>query len=159
MKSIKLIVKNSIVWLSAHLIIASLSARISDDFFHRNSRLFKSFEFERSGEIWNHLFKVKQWKVYLPDGASLMKRNYNKKTLPDFNINTLSKFIIEMRRAEFTHWISILPAPLFFLFNPRFAAWINVIYAVCSNFPFIITQRYNRPKIERLYYYKQRKHK
>lgn len=154
MRLIKLIVINSIAWFTAHIIIASLSANISDRYFQHN-KLFKTFKVERSGDIWNELFKVKKWKSFLPDGSILIKHGYNKSELPDFSSSTINKFIIEMRRAEFTHWISMLPAPLFFLFNPRYAAWINVLYALISNFPFIITQRYNRPKLEKIYHYKQ----
>lgn len=54
MRSIKLVVVNSIVWLIAHLIIASSSAKMSNDFFERN----------------DYLFKVKRWKAYLPDGST-----------------------------------------------------------------------------------------
>lgn len=154
MRPIKLIFINSISWFTTHIIISLLSANIPDIYFQHN-KLFKTFKFERSGKIWNELFKVKKWKSFLPDGSILIKNSYSKSELKDFRISTLNKLIIEMRRAEFTHWISILPLPLFFLFNPHYGRWINALYALVSNLPFIITQRYNRPKLEKIYQYKQ----
>jgi len=44
----------------------------------------------------------------------------------------------------------MLPALLFFLWNP-FDAWmINIIYAICANIPCIISQRYNGPRVMQL---------
>lgn len=159
MRTIKLVVMNCIGWLAAHLFIASLSSKIHDSFFERYRIIFKTFAFEQSGELWNHLFKVRRWKDQLPDGSKLISNGFDKSRLPDYKMTTLKKFIIEMRRAELAHWLSMLPAPFFLIFNPRWAGMINVLYAFVSNFPFIITQRYNRPKLEKLYQYKLDKKK
>lgn len=58
--------------------------------------------------------------------------------------------MIETQRAELTHWFLIPPAFLFFLWNPAWAGWVMVIYALVVNLPFIMIQRYNRPRLERV---------
>ncbi|MDG0792194.1 hypothetical protein OMP38_15960 [Cohnella ginsengisoli] len=57
-------------------------------------------------------------------------------------------FAAETKRAELTHWLSILPAPLFFLWNPVWVGWIMVLYAAAFNLPIIVVQRYNRGRID-----------
>ena len=63
---------------------------------------------------------------------------------------SIKRFILETRRAELTHWLSIVPAPLFFIWNPPWAGWLMVGYAVVVNAPFILIQRYNRPRLEKI---------
>lgn len=58
--------------------------------------------------------------------------------------------MIETQRAEWTHWVSMLPAPLFFIWNPVWAGWLMILYALIANLPFIIIQRYNRPRLLKL---------
>jgi len=57
---------------------------------------------------------------------------------------------IETRRAELTHWLLMVPAPFFFLWNPAWAGWVMIVYALLANCPFIMIQRYNRPRLERV---------
>jgi len=91
---------------------------------------------------------LKKWKKYLIDGSSIVKKSYNKSHLHGSRQQDLISFAAETKRAELTHWLLMLPAPLFFLWNPTWAGWIIIAYALFANLPFIITQRYNRGRIE-----------
>ena len=73
----------------------------------------------------------------------------SKKTIEELESEQyINDFILETRRAEFIH-----PA-LVFLKSSRKVKFINIVYAIVSNVPIIIVQRYNRPKLERFYYKK-----
>ena len=65
-------------------------------------------------------------------------------------LDYFKKFLIEVNRAELSHWLQMLPAPIFFLFNLPIIGYFMIVYAVLFNLPFIIAQRYNRPKILRI---------
>ncbi|MDW0113292.1 hypothetical protein QT711_08830 [Sporosarcina saromensis] len=75
---------------------------------------------------------------------------FSKRQMHGRDSTSLSLFLLESRRAEFVHWLMIVPSFLFFLWNPLWAAWLNVLYAVLFNVPLIIIQRYNRPRLERI---------
>lgn len=49
------------------------------------------------------------------------------------------------------------PAFLFFIWNPLWAGFIMIAYAILANLPFILTQRYNRPRLQRLLQLKQQR--
>lgn len=141
---------NGIAWLVFHFAISAACFYIPLRFFMRDVPFFRMRAFERNGELWNTLFAVKSWKKHLMDGSKIVKKSYNKSHLHGIDSHNLAVFSAETKRAELTHWLLIVPAPLFFLWNPQWAAWINIVYALIANVPFIVTQRYNRGRLERL---------
>lgn len=148
---------DAVAWGFFHLLISFCTVRIPIRWFIRHERLFRTFRFEQHGDLWQRLFRVKKWKQLIPDGTMFIRNGYNKKSLHGNDAASLDEFIVESRRAEWTHWISIVPAALFFLWNPIWASWLNVAYAILFNVPIIIAQRYNRPRLERLVTRKQNK--
>ncbi|MFB9860007.1 glycosyl-4,4'-diaponeurosporenoate acyltransferase [Salinicoccus siamensis] len=139
-----------IAWLFFHLVISYLCFRLPLSAFQNNAFWSRIYRWEDSGHLWHRLFRVKSWKGRLIDGASLFKKGYQKKTLHGTDRSELKTFAEETKRAELTHWASILPAPLFFLWNPPLAGFLMIVYAVVFNLPFIITQRYNRGRIKKM---------
>lgn len=151
------IIVDIIAWAFFHMSISYSMLKIPTGFFKKDISWFKPRNWERNGQIWNDLFHIQSWKQHLPDGTFLLKTGYDKSNLKRTDTNTLHQFILETKQGEMTHWISILPAGLFFLWNPPWAGWLMVLYAVVFNFPFIISQRYNRPRLQRLYKRKKRR--
>ena len=147
-EGIILILVNIIAWGFFHFFISYLCFKIPLNFFLEEDRFFKKKKWEQSGEMWQKLLLVKKWKGFLIDGSSIVKKSYNKSHLHGKKKNDLMVFAAETKRAELTHLLLILPAPLFFLWNPVWAGWIMIIYALLANLPFIIVQRYNRARIE-----------
>lgn len=146
-----LLILNILAWFFFHMAISLLLMKAPDAYYEKQSDFYTPFKWEKNGEIWQELFHVRRWKEILPEGSSFVPAAYNKKTLSDTHVDTLKKFITETKRAEQTHWLLMLPAPLFFIWNPPWAGWIMIFYALLANLPFIIIQRYNRPRLERLY--------
>lgn len=145
-----LFVINALAWLSIQIGISAITNKIPIRWFVKYSWLFTSFHWEKEGVLWQDVARVKAWKQYVPDGTLFIRSGYNKKQLHGWDSASLSLFLLESRRAEFTHWISIPPALLFFLWNPMWAGYVNIAYALLFNVPLIILQRYNRPRIERI---------
>lgn len=141
---------NLIAWLILHFAISALCFYIPLSYFLKDNVIFRIMKWEQGGKLWDRLFSVKKWKKHLIDGSSIVKKSYNKSHLHGTNKESLTVFMAETKRAELTHWLLLLPAPLFFLWNPAWAGWVNVVYAVLANVPFIVTQRYNRGRLERI---------
>lgn len=143
-----LFVVNFVCWLTFHYLLSYICFKIPRSFFHKEHWLFTIKKWEKNGTLWDRLFHVKKWKKHLIDGSSIVKHSYNKRHLHGTRQEALEEFRAETKRAELTHWVLLLPAPLFFLWNPAWAGWVNVFYALIANVPFIMTQRYNRARLE-----------
>ena len=146
----ELIVVDVFVWFVLHMGISIALLKVPLSFFKKENRLFDSFSWEKKGAFWQTYFHVCSWKDKLPDGASLFKLGFKKKHLTKVNDAYLTAFILESKRAELNHWLLMLPAPFFFLWNPPWAGWMIICYALVANCPFIIIQRYNRPRFENI---------
>lgn len=137
-------------WLVIHLGVSYICFRLPDRWFERKTpirgpKLVKSREehsYERMG--------IRLWKDRLPEGSSFFQGSFSKKSLSSRDPNYYEKFILEANRGEWTHWLSMLPAPLFFLWNEPLYGWIIIGYALIANVPFIVVQRYNRLRLERI---------
>lgn len=147
---------NTGAWAFFHLSISFLFMKVPEAYYEKESAWYKPFRWERNGVIWQDVFHVRAWKGHLPDASSFIDSAYDKRQISEVNAETLNKFIIETKRAEQSHWVQMLPAPLFFLWNPVWAGWLMIAYAFFMNIPFIIVQRYNRPRLERIYTRKQK---
>lgn len=151
------IVIDAAAWTFFHLFISAACLKIPLSFFLKDSAWFRLFSWEKSGEFWQRLVRVKQWKGSLIDGTIILKSGYSKKRLPGKRREDLTIFAAETKRAELTHWLSIAPAPLFFLWNPVWVGWVMIAYAVLFNLPLIIAQRYNRGRINAIISNERRK--
>lgn len=148
LEAVWLLFVNSLAWFMIHFSISALCFHIPLRYFLKDISFLRIARWERNGNIWNTLFLVKKWKKHLIDGSSIVKKSYNKSHLHGWKQEDLTIFAAETKRAELTHWLLMLPAPLFFLWNPDWAGWIIIAYALLANVPFIMTQRYNRGRIE-----------
>ncbi len=146
-----LIIINALAWYCIHMGVSSFFRKVPDKYYAKKKKWYRPFSWEDEGRIWQEVFRVKEWKDLVPEASSFVEAAYSKKSLKNTKPETIKKFIIETKRGEDVHWASMLPAPLFFLFNPPWAGGLIIVYALLSNVPFIIIQRYNRPRLERLY--------
>ncbi|MBD3418635.1 MAG: glycosyl-4,4'-diaponeurosporenoate acyltransferase [Chitinivibrionales bacterium] len=149
-----LVIINTLAWLVIHLGIAYVAAKIPFRFVKPEWLLFRSSFIEHEGRIYDTLFRVSSWKGLLPDGAAWFFGGFAKKKLQATQLEYLRQFIRETCKGELAHWLVLWVAPVFFLWNPAWAGWINVAYAVAANAPCIIVQRYNRPVLQRILVHK-----
>ncbi len=134
-------------WFVFHMAAVICTLNMPVRWFASDHWLYRTRAWENQGQIWQQVFRVRTWKERLPDGAQLVGRGYAKKRLQATHTAELSRFVQESRRAELTHYLAMLPAPLFFLWNPAWVGWFMIGYALMANAPCIIAQRYNRPRI------------
>lgn len=61
----------------------------------------------------------------------------------------IEAMIVETRRAELTHWFPVVLSLTFFAWNPfSVAIWMPLV-GFLGNAPFIVVQRYLRPRFTR----------
>jgi glycosyl-4,4'-diaponeurosporenoate acyltransferase len=105
------------------------------------------FAWERSGAIYQSVFRVKSWLGYLPDGGGWFAGGFSKGKLRAKDRDYLLRFIRETWRGELCHWTALAFMPLFFLWNLFWADVVIIAYAIAANLPCIIAQRYNRIRL------------
>lgn len=147
------LVVNIFAWLLVHIGVSYLFLKMPDAWFsHTADRKKPQTKKSKEELIYERLLFIRIWKDKLPDGGSLFRGGFAKKKIAVLEKAYLQTFILETRRGEWTHIISMLPAPLFFLWNESIYGWIMIVYAIVANVPFIIVQRYNRFRLQRIFW-------
>lgn len=139
-----------LLWPLFHIGAAALCFYLPDSAFARDGWLYKTRGWEVGGALYERVFRIKKWKRYLPDGGAWFKGGYAKKHIRNFGAQNLDTFLLESCRAELTHWLAIVPFWVFGLFAPWYIVPIMLAYALAANLPCILTQRYNRPRVQKL---------
>ncbi|MBC9824424.1 MULTISPECIES: glycosyl-4,4'-diaponeurosporenoate acyltransferase [Carnobacterium] len=152
------IITDSAAWLFFHLAISIFTLHLPKHFFLTANFLYRTREWEAEGQFWQTHFNVKKYAKIIPEGSRILGSGFYKRRLKHKETTYLETFILETKRAELTHWLSILPSFLFFLWNPAWAGWVMVSYALLFNIPIIIVQRYNRPRLEKILARKKNSH-
>ena len=143
------ILADIIVW-PALIIIATVIGRLIPQERIDRWNFFQPFSFETE-RFYRTVVRIDRWKHLLPDGAALRKRGFSKRHLKQTDCRYLRLFLSETKRAELIHLFSIAPFWVFgFWMKP---VWIGIMFllALAVYLPCILAQRYNRPRLQRLY--------
>jgi len=145
------VILDILAWLVIHLGVVALMIRVPGDRFHPEGPLYRPRAWERAGRLYERVFRIRSWKERVPDGAGLWRdRGFPKRRLARRDASYMKAFCVETCRAELTHWVIILFAPLFFFWNKTGVGWIMIGYALAENLPLIMVQRYNRLRFARV---------
>lgn len=82
----------------------------------------------------------------LPELGSLFGGE-SKAALPGFTPADLQRYLVEVRRGEWVHWVSVATPLLLFTFNPWWLALAFTVAVALGNLPFILILRNNRRRI------------
>ena len=141
---------NVVLWPVIHVAVSYAGVRAQDRWFNPTRGVFRSRPWEGDGRFYEDWMAVRAWKDLLPDGAVFLRGTFSKKHLASYEPAYLARFSRETCRGEAVHWVTLAFAPLFFAWNPPWAGWVMVAYAVVANIPCIVAQRYNRARISRM---------
>ena len=152
MKIIKLLIQkefllNLLTFFFFSVIITYLSNKMPNRFYSSDSWLLRQREWEKRGIFYQRVFRVKLWKKLMPELGDIVKSVFPKKRIKEYTREYLKKYIFESCKSEVTHWCIIFSTLLFFLWNEFKPAMMMVLLAIILNLPYIIIQRYNRPRI------------
>jgi len=73
-----------IVWFCIHLGVSVLISMKEQGTFNPESWLYRDRDWEKSGRIYEVIFKIKGWKRFLPDGAAVSRNGFRKKKLQNW---------------------------------------------------------------------------
>ncbi|MDI9505955.1 MAG: hypothetical protein ACOYI7_01110 [Candidatus Excrementavichristensenella sp.] len=117
--------------------------------FFYNEFPYSPFAWEREGMIYTKL-RIQYWKDHVPDMSKHVKSAIRKKISVFRSADYLEILIQETCVAEFTHAILILLSPMFLILMEGVVGLASSIVYAIGNLPFIMIQRYNRPRLVQL---------
>jgi glycosyl-4,4'-diaponeurosporenoate acyltransferase len=144
------VILDVLAWLGIHMGLSYVMTRLPVHRFNPEHWMCRERTWEGEGRFYETLFRVMKWKALLPEGAALFKEGFRKRALRGKDKEYFSIFVRETCRADYTHWLTLIVSPLFFLWNPFWVGVGMVGYAVAVNLPCIIAQRYNRVRLRGL---------
>ena len=126
----------------AHSIGEALPRR----WFHADAFPWRAARWEQGGRVYLKL-SVRAWKDRLPDMSRFVHGMYRKNIRAHREADCMERLVQETCVAECVHWVLLGLSPVFvFTMAQPYAAIAATLYAL-SHVPFIVIQRFNRPRL------------
>ena len=135
-----------VIW---HYAVLFVCISIDDSAFEPTKRMYRVRKWENDGKFYADVLKINKWKDFLPQHVG--KDGFSKEHIDDVSIEYLNKFILETCRGEWNHRMNCVFAIVLFTING--VTNVSVILAaadIFGNIPFLMIQRYNRFRLQRL---------
>lgn len=112
--------------------------------------LFRSRPFERDGTVYEKL-NIRKWQACVPDMSRILPFLMPPKNLSGSYADRLPTMIRETCVAELTHIVvSILGLRCLWMWPGMGGFAVTAVFIILLNLPYILIQRYNRPRLIRL---------
>lgn len=117
---------------------------------------FDSARFPYRTHAWEarlyEALRVKRWQGRVPDMSRLFTRIMPAKRITADTLRDIPRMLQETCVAELTHaLLGVFGLAMLWLWPGVGGAVVTAAYIILGNLPFIIIQRYNRPRLQRLY--------
>lgn len=136
-----------VIWVSAIGILSSIvGMQLPRRWFDPQRFPYRPYQWEKGGKFYDKLH-IRSWKDHLPDLSKYCRKMFRKRVDSHPSAENLDRLLRETCVAEAVHWVlMVLSLPVIKIWNGP-GGWI--VYAMCmlGNLPFIIIQRYNRPRL------------
>ena len=108
---------------------------------------FRSFSWEHGGSIYLKL-RIRAWKDRVPDMSKITRRLYRKEVDLRPNAENLTRLIQETCLAESVHAVLIVLSLAVTRIWRGVWGWLIWFLCILGNLPFMIIQRFNRPRLQ-----------
>lgn len=148
--NLAIVALNLVAVPTAHFGVSWLCTRLPADCFRPESPLFRERRWERGGHVYQRVFRIRSWKALLPDAAPWFD-GFAKGSLQGRDPEYLRAFVRETCRGETAHYAQIPALLLTLAWNPwPVAALVMAAYALLSNLPCLLLQRFTRARLRHL---------
>lgn len=150
--TIKYLIINTVLLMFWQFAILLFSKNINISFFDPAKKIYSQKNWEHNGKFYTSILHINLWKDHLPQHIG--KDGFSKKILNKYNnlsYEYINEFIHETCRAEWYHKCCLSGCILFLLINPIFTYKLLFFFlTIIINLPFILIQRYNRIRLNKL---------
>lgn len=111
---------------------------------------FAAFPFEEDGKIYNRL-KIRKWQDKIPDMSKILPWFIPRKKMPETpNAENIRIMLRETCNAELVHAALCVAGLYCIKLWPGCGGWILAVVYGLGNVPFMLVQRFNRPRLLKL---------
>lgn len=142
MKLLQCLLYVALIGVASHFIGLAMPR----EWFDPDSSLFRRRHWEENGELYRRL-NIRAWKDKLPDTSKVVKTMYTKQVSTHPDETNLQRMIQETCVAEFIHLLLIVLSLGVTRIWKGKNGWICWILCILGNLPFILIQRFNRPRL------------
>lgn len=114
--------------------------------FNEEAFPFTCCDWEKSGTVYNAL-EIRKWQNRLPDMSKIFPQLMQEKKISHNFQDELPIMIKETCIAEFIHVLLCLAGLYCIWLWPGFGGLTAAVINTLANIPFILIQRYNRPRL------------
>lgn len=136
----------ALLGILAHVVGEALPRR----WFHFDRGLYRCQDWEREGAVYERL-SVQRWKLRLPDMSRHAPDMVKKQLAGRPTAASLECLLQETCVAESVHWALLTCSVGLLILLPDVPGIVAALLYALSHVPFILIQRYNRPRLARLY--------
>lgn len=140
----------SLMWAVVGVLTGWIANRLPDRFLDSDRGPLRLLGSERSGRVHDRWLRVRLWKDRLPDAGAIFAGGVRKDAVLGYGTESLQRFAMETRRAEWVHWANLVFGLSFWLWAPTTVAVLMTAFGVVAHAPFIVVQRHNRARTERI---------
>lgn len=138
------------LYLAGIGLASSAAALLPRRWFHADRFPFSPYRWERDGKIYERL-AVQRWKDRLPDMSRFLPWLMKKQVSASVTAAQAERLVQETCVAELVHIVlSVLTFGCVWIW-PRGGLWLSIAYVLIGHLPYIIIQRYNRPRLARMH--------
>lgn len=143
----------TLFWLNVVIYLLMTFGRMQVDiwlparYFNPDGWWYRIRPWERGGDFYRDTLRIDRWKDKVPAVDSWNR--FSKKRLAGAGTIYLRRFVIETCRGESNHLRAVLSTLPMRLWTPLDLWMTCFLIALLGNLPFILIQRYNRPRLLR----------
>ena len=154
-ETLRFVIPVAVIGILAHVIGEALPRR----WFDASRFPYRAYAFERNGRFYEAL-GIRKWKNVLPDKSRIAPGTYRKAirgSAQQHSVAHMERLLQETCVAECVHWALLVISPILLFTMESPAAYVMTPLYGLSNLPYIMIQRYNRPRLAVLSARMQRK--
>lgn len=154
-ETLRFVIPVAVIGILAHVIGEALPRR----WFDASRFPYRAYAFERNGRFYEAL-GIRKWKNVLPDKSRIAPGTYRKAicgSAQQHSAAHMERLLQETCVAECVHWALLVISPILLFTMESPAAYVMTPLYGLSNLPYIMIQRYNRPRLAALSARMQRK--
>ena len=142
---ILLIVINILIVIAISVVAGATAPRWPDARLGRDTFLLNALPWETPRYF--RALRVKWMADHLPELGSLFGGE-SKRSIGGTEVSAYVQYLMEVRRAEYVHWISVFSWIPLMLFNPWWLVFIFAVLLAVGNAPFILILRHNHARLK-----------
>ncbi len=141
---------SSLAWAAVSGAVGWRAIHWSAERLSRTGPITTGRRWERDGEVWQRWLRVRSWKDRIPEAGGFFDGGRSMRHVGPPGVGALGAFRRDTVRAERVHWLILASTPLHLAWcRPTVFAGMAA-FGVLFNAPFIVVQRYNRGRLDRI---------